>query len=103
MEGEEAEAEAASAADPDAIDGTGWADDGKGELVAGKPRLKDGYARHDYACFKHSQATPTGDVWTMQVDEEGQYCMRTLDLRELISTLRGTVRRATALPPCTWV
>ena len=73
MEGEEAEAEAASAADPDAIDGTGWADDGKGEVVAGKPRLKDGYGRHDYACFKHSQATPTGDVWTMQVDEEGQY------------------------------
>jgi hypothetical protein len=70
--GEEAEAEAASAPHPDALDGTGWADNGKGEVVAGEPQVKDGCGKYDCARFKHSQATPTGDVWTMQVDEEGQ-------------------------------
>jgi hypothetical protein len=75
MEGEEAEpeAEGAASAPPDTLDGTGWADDGKGEVVEGKQQLKDGFdGEYDCACFKHSQATPTGDVWTMQVDEEGQ-------------------------------
>jgi hypothetical protein len=68
MEGEETEAEAASAPHPDALDGTGWVDNGKGDVVEGKPQAKDSC---NFARFKHSQATPAGDVWTAQVDEVG--------------------------------